>query len=160
MKPLDLSDFIPYRLSVLANVVSTSLARAYGQRFGLSIPEWRVMAVLGQFPGISALEVGTRTAMDRVTVSRAVARLLAKRYLARRFSDTDKRRSELALSSAGEKIYREVVPMARAYERALVKALTPAQRLALDDAMHCLQQCAEALVASGFPGEGTAPGKS
>lgn len=145
VKPLDLAGFLPYQLSVLANQISSQLARVYAERFKLSIPEWRVMAVLGQFPGMSALEVGARTEMDRVTVSRAVARLLAKRYVARNFSALDRRRSELRLSARGQAIYAEVVPLARAYERSLSAALTPAQRRALDRAMVALRQQASAL---------------
>ena len=145
MKPLDLAGFLPYQLSVLANQISGQLARVYAERFSLSIPEWRVMAVLGQFPGISALEVGSRTEMDRVTVSRAVARLLAKRYVARNFASLDRRRSELHLSARGQTVYAEVVPLARAYERSLITALTPAQRRALDRAMAALRQQATTL---------------
>ena len=73
---LDLDHFVPYRLSVLSNRVSDAIARHYSERFGLSIPEWRVMAVLGQTPGLSARDVAARTAMDKVQVSRAVACLL------------------------------------------------------------------------------------
>jgi len=146
VKPLDLAGFLPYQLSVLANQISGQLARVYAERFRLSIPEWRVMAVLGQFPGISALEVGERTEMDRVTVSRAVARLLAKRYVVRRFSSLDRRRSELDLSSRGHTVYAEVVPLARAYERSLAAALTPVQRKALDRALEALRRQASLLV--------------
>ena len=73
---LELEGFLPYRLSVLSNTVSQAIAAEYEQRFGLSVTEWRVMAVLGRYTGISAREVAERTAMDKVAVSRAVARLL------------------------------------------------------------------------------------
>src|SRR3954469_13741602 len=73
---LDLEHFLPYRLSVLSNRISSAIAREYSQRFGLGVTEWRVMAVLGRYPGLSANQVATRTAMDKVAVSRAVARLL------------------------------------------------------------------------------------
>src|SRR5215470_16697842 len=76
---LDLDRFVPYRLSVLTNRVSSAIARHYSDRFDLSIPEWRVMAVLGQTPGLSAREVAARTAMDKVQVSRAVASLMRAR---------------------------------------------------------------------------------
>src|SRR5471030_719714 len=80
---LDLDRFMPYRLSVLTNRVSHAIARHYSQRFSLSIPEWRDMAVLGQTPGLSAREVAARTAMDKVQVSRAVASLLRAKRIAR-----------------------------------------------------------------------------
>ena len=70
---LNLDRFMPYRLSVVTNRVSSAIAQHYSQRFDLSIPEWRVIAVLGQSPGLSARQVAQRTAMDKVQVSRAVA---------------------------------------------------------------------------------------
>jgi len=90
---LELAHFLPYRLSVLTNTVSAALADAYSRRFGLSIPEWRVMAVLAGSPGLSAAEVAARTAMDKVAVSRAVARLARSRRLRRRRTSGDRRRS-------------------------------------------------------------------
>ena len=80
---LDLDRFVPYRLSVLTNGMSDAIARHYSERFGLTIPEWRVMAVLGQTPGLSAREVAARTAMDKVQVSRAVANLLRRKRVTR-----------------------------------------------------------------------------
>ena len=70
---LHLEGFLPYRLSVLSNTVSSAIAAAYFANFGLSIPEWRIVAVLAANPGLSAAEVTARTAMDKVAVSRAVA---------------------------------------------------------------------------------------
>ena len=72
---LQLENFLPYRLSVLTNLVSSAIAGAYRERFGLSIPEWRVVAVLANSPDLSAAEVAQRTAMDKVAVSRARSRL-------------------------------------------------------------------------------------
>src|SRR5580698_8430065 len=80
---LDLDHFLPYRLSILSNRASDAIAQHYSYRFGLSVPEWRVMAVLGQRPGLSARDVATRTAMDKVQVSRAVASLMRTRRVAR-----------------------------------------------------------------------------
>ncbi len=102
---LDLEHFLPYRLSVLANRVSGTLARAYSQRFGLTVTEWRIMAVLGRYPGLSANELAERTAMDKVAISRAVARLLESGDLLRSFDRADRRRSKLRLSKAGFAIY-------------------------------------------------------
>ena len=80
--PLVLEDFLPYRLSVLSNTVSTAIAGAYHERFGLSIPEWRVLCILAMTPDLSAAEVAQRTAMDKVAVSRATASLLKMRRIA------------------------------------------------------------------------------
>src|SRR3546814_12463572 len=78
---LDLERFLPYRLSVLSNRVSQTIADFYVERFGLAVTEWRVIAVLGRFAGLSANGVAVRTAMDKVAVSRAVARLLERGLL-------------------------------------------------------------------------------
>ena len=75
--PLRLREFLPYRLSVLSNTISRRIAEIYDREFGLTIWQWRVMAVTGDTPGISATDIGQRTAMDKVAVSRAVGRLLA-----------------------------------------------------------------------------------
>jgi DNA-binding MarR family transcriptional regulator len=90
---LRLENFLPYRLAVLSNTVSTTVARAYDKRFSVSIPEWRVIAVLGRFPGLSAVEVAGRTLMDKVAVSRAVTKLIKNGRVEREFADADKRRS-------------------------------------------------------------------
>jgi DNA-binding MarR family transcriptional regulator len=125
---LELDRFLPYRLSVLSNRLSNAIARCYETRFQLSVTEWRVIAVLGRFPGLSANEVAERTAMDKVAVSRAVARLLESGRLQRDLHDADRRRSVLELSEAGYAIFHAVAPLALAYERALLEALEPQER--------------------------------
>ena len=135
---LELDRFLPYRLSVLSNTVSTAISGAYQERFGLTIPEWRVMAVLAMNPGLSAAEVAQRTAMDKVAVSRAVASLLKQRRIARQMARADRRRSLLKLAPAGQRVYAQVVPFALAYERELVAPLTARDREALDRAIRIL----------------------
>ncbi len=135
---LHLEDFLPYRLSVLSNVVSAAIAGAYAERFALSIPEWRVLAVLAATPDLAAAQVAAHTAMDKVAVSRAVANLLRTRRIERTTARTDRRRSMLRLSAAGARVYGEVVPVAREYERALLRPLSRAQRAALDKLLRVL----------------------
>jgi len=125
---LELERFLPYRLSVLSNRLSNAIARSYETRFQLSVTEWRVIAVLGRFRGLSANEVAERTAMDKVAVSRAVARLLESGRLQRDLHENDRRRSVLELSPAGYAIYEAVAPIALSYERALLDALEPSER--------------------------------
>ena len=131
-RALDLERFLPYRLSVLSNRVSQSIAQGYAERFGIGITEWRVIAVLGRDTELSANEVAERTAMDKVAVSRAVARLLERGLLQRDTHGDDRRRSVLALSEAGYAVYDEVVPVARAYEQRLLAPLDDAERAMLD----------------------------
>jgi DNA-binding MarR family transcriptional regulator len=143
---LELERFLPYRLSVLSNRLSNAIARCYETKFQLSVTEWRVIAVLGRFPGLSANEVAERTAMDKVAVSRAVARLLESGRLQRDLHDADRRRSVLELSPAGYEIFRSVAPLALAYESALLEALEPEERdtlLALLDKLGAHAQDAE-----------------
>jgi DNA-binding MarR family transcriptional regulator len=132
---LDLDHFVPYRLSVLSNRVSDAIARHYSERFGLSIPEWRVMAVLGQTPDLSARDVATRTAMDKVQVSRAVASLLRTKRIARAGDDKDGRVTRLSLTRQGTAIYDEIVPLALHLEAVFLAALTPAERATLSNLM-------------------------
>ena len=135
---LHLESFLPYRLSVLSNTVSSAIAGAYRERFGLSIPEWRVLCVLAMTPDLSAIEVAQRTAMDKVGVSRAVASLLKLRRIERRVAKSDRRRSVLRLSKAGESVYEHVAPFALAYERNLIAPLDEQARVALDGLLRTL----------------------
>ncbi len=117
---LILEDFLPYRLSVLSHTISTNIARVYEKRFGVSIPEWRVIAILGRFPGLSAVEVADRTLMDKVAVSRAVTKLIKNGRIDREFADADRRRSILNLSEEGRKVHNEIAPLALQFERELL----------------------------------------
>jgi DNA-binding MarR family transcriptional regulator len=129
---LHLEHFVPYRLSVLTNIVSMSIAVAYEREFGLSIPQWRVIAVLARYPNLSAIEVAERTAMDKVAVSRAVQGLLTSRRLVRSYDAGDRRRSRLRLSPTGISVYTRVAPLALNYEKNLLDALSPSDRTVLD----------------------------
>jgi len=129
---LELEKFLPYRLSVLSNRVSQLIASHYEARFGLAMTEWRVMAVLGRFPDLSASEVADRTAMDKVAVSRALAGLLQRGLIERDTHGGDRRRSVLGLSPAGYEVYDEVAPMALECERRLMAPLSAEEREVLD----------------------------
>ena len=129
---LNLRQFLPYQLSIVTNRISASFARLYSEKFNLTIPEWRVMAVLGQRPGLSADEVCGETEMDKVPVSRAVSKLLGKGLLKRDFSGDDRRRSILHLSEAGYGMYAQIVPLALSYETELKASLTEREQSQLD----------------------------
>ena len=125
---LDLECFLPYRLSVLSNRVSDAIARVYSDRFALGVTEWRVMAVIGRYPGLSAGEVAQRTAMDKVAVSRAVAGLVDAGRLQRDTHGDDRRRSVLQLTDDGHRIYDEIAPLALAFEQRLLDGIDVAER--------------------------------
>ena len=135
---LRLEDFLPYRLAVLSNTVSTTVARAYDKRFSVSIPEWRVIAVLGRFPGLSAVEVAERTLMDKVAVSRAVTKLIKNGRIDREFADSDKRRSILNLSEDGKILHDEIAQLALQFERDLLHGFSDDEMTTLNNVMERL----------------------
>jgi DNA-binding MarR family transcriptional regulator len=135
---LRLEYFLPYRLAVLSTTVSATVARAYDKRFGVSIPEWRVIAVLGRFPGLSAVEVAERTMMDKVAVSRAVTKLIKNGHIDREFADTDKRRSILNLSDDGKRLHDEIAELALQFERDLLLGFSEEELDSLNSLMERL----------------------
>lgn len=120
---LNLETFLPYRLSVLSHTISTTIAKVYESKFGVSIPEWRVIAILGRFSGLSAVEVADRTMLDKVAVSRAVTKLIKSGRIDREFADADRRRSILNLSEEGKKVHDEIAPLAMAFELELLQGI-------------------------------------
>ena len=142
---LDLDRFLPYRISVLANTISTTLAGAYSQRFDLRIPEWRVLATLGGYPDSSAREVAQRTAMDKVAVSRAVSNLMDQGRVSSAIDSGDRRRTLLRLSADGEALLARIVPLAHAYESRLLETLSVEERVQFESLLHKLMQQASLL---------------
>ncbi len=143
--PLILEEFLPYRLSVLANLVSKAVARLYEDRFDLKLPEWRIMAVLGRSPGHSASEIAEITAMDKVAISRALARLTIMGRVESNGDPSDGRRQRLQLSAAGLVMYAEIVPLARSVEQQLLDRLNAAERAQLDQLIGVLTATARLL---------------
>jgi DNA-binding MarR family transcriptional regulator len=129
---LALEKFLPYRLSVLAQLVSESLHDLYAGPFALAVTEWRVMAALGRFAPLTASEVGQRIVMDKVAVSRAVARLLKRGLVERTADRADRRRAPLKLSARGRTIHARIVPLALEYEAKLYAPLSPEERRQFD----------------------------
>jgi len=134
-RELILERFLPYRLAILSHSVSNSIATVYANRFGLTIPEWRVIVILGRFPGLSAVEVAERTLMDKVAVSRAVTRLLKNGRIHREFADADRRRSILTLTDQGLKVLDEIAPLALGIEDMLLDGLSEEEVAVLNTVM-------------------------
>lgn len=145
---LALDDYLPFRLSVASNGVSRLIARAYEDRFGLTIPQWRLMAVLAEGP-LSQQAVVTRTAMDKVTVSRAAQGLVTRHLISRTASPSDGRSHSLDLTETGRRLYGEIAPLALAYEAALLTGLAPAEVAQLKRLLNRLEAAAARL--SGEP---------
>jgi DNA-binding MarR family transcriptional regulator len=123
-----LAEFLPYQLSVTSNAVSGRIAQEYRSRFGLSIPEWRVMAVLGDSGARTQRELTRLTIMDKVAVNRA-CKVLEERGLARREPNAQDGRSHLLeLSEAGLAMRGQIMPLALAMEKQLFAKFTDAER--------------------------------
>jgi len=150
----DLEQFLPYRLSVLTNTVSQGIARSYRGRFDLSVTEWRILAVLGRFPGLTAREVTARTAMDKVSISRAVSTLEQKELLQRQTDPGDRRRQRLYIvPGRGQAVLEQVIPEARRYEEALSGTLSASELETLSALIDKLQRRARELNIASSPRE-------
>lgn len=119
-----LEDFLPYRLSVAANRVSRLFARRYSEAYGLGIPEWRVLAIVGRFDTLSPSAVGEWTAMDKVKVSRAAASLVARGLLKQTQDPEDGRGRLLRLTRRGHAVYQGMVPLACELEGQLAEGMS------------------------------------
>lgn len=136
---LPLEHFLPYRLNRLAEAVSSEFARTYRDRHGLTRPEWRVFATLGQYGSMTATAIGAHSAMHKTKVSRAVSALEGRKWLTRTPASTDRRVEHLALTKAGLAAYREMVPLAKAFESGLLGKLDARERNALLNGLQALQ---------------------
>lgn len=146
MEPLlTLERYLPYRLSLLSNKVSETVAKTYKDKFAISITEWRIMAVLGEYPGISADEVSLKTHIEKSLISRAISKLLKRKLLCRNISEDDKRRSELMLSNTGYEVYEEIVPLSLEYERKFLATLSQQEQEVLSSLIDRLSQHAESI---------------
>jgi DNA-binding MarR family transcriptional regulator len=142
---LKLEEFLPHRLNVLSSLVSEALTRVYG-RYQLGIPEWRVLVTLGETEVMTAKAIGARTHMHKTKVSRAVAQLEARKFLARRANRADLREAFLTLTPAGRLVYEELAPTALAFMDRLFEVVAPADRPAFDRAMRELTRRSAELV--------------
>lgn len=146
---LRLDDYLPYRLSVAANAVSQLIARAYVDRFGLTVPQWRLMAVLGEDSPLTQQALCGRTVMDKVTVMRAARGLLQRRLLRRQPNQQDGRSHRLSLTATGERMYAEVAPLALKYEAILLAGIEAADVVRFEQWLRRLQRSAAALTDGG-----------
>ena len=142
---LELEKFLPYRLSVLAQLVSDSLHDLYAGPFNLTVTQWRVMAALGRFAPLTASEVGQRIVMDKVAVSRAVAGMMKRGLVERATDRADRRRASLRLSTRGKAMHGRIVPLALEYEARLYETLSPEERRTFNSLSDRLFARAEAL---------------
>ncbi|MBL0767399.1 MarR family transcriptional regulator [Sphingopyxis sp. DHUNG17] len=142
-KKLNLDNFLPYRLSIASNALSERIATEYQNRFGLKIPEWRLMAVLGEGQPKTQRELVEATRMDKVTVNRAAKALADRKLIARQAHETDARSHHLDLTETGRSLYDAIVPAALASETQLESNITADERAALMAILQKLTAAAE-----------------
>src|SRR6187402_3262199 len=143
---LQLEGFLPHRLNVLSSLVSQALTQVYS-KYGIGIPEWRVLVSLGQFGVMTGKAIGAQTHMHKTKVSRAVAQLEERKFLTRRANRADLRESFLSLTPAGRAVYEELAPSALAFMDRLAEVVAAADRPAFDRAMKQLTKRSAELVA-------------
>lgn len=139
---LQLSQFLPYRLSVLSNTISQRIAETYQERFGLTMGQWRIMAILGEADRLTATQLCQRTAMDKVAVSRAVAGLVEADNVSRTPAESDARQAHLSLTEKGQAVYQQIVPHALSFEQDLLCHLSEDDVAALDQLLGQIAQAA------------------
>jgi DNA-binding MarR family transcriptional regulator len=141
---LILENFLPYRLMRLSEAVSREFAKAYHDRYGLTRPEWRVFATLGQYGTMTATAIGAHSAMHKTKVSRAVAVLEKRKWLERQADPADRRVERLTLTNAGRAAYRAMVPVARDFEVKLLSRIEGREAQQVLDGLAVLRRAIEA----------------
>ncbi|MFW2541604.1 MarR family winged helix-turn-helix transcriptional regulator [Primorskyibacter sp. 2E107] len=139
LQSFDLAHFTPYRLAVAAQQTSEELARQYRARFGISIPEWRVLVHLTQADDVSVRDIEARVAMEKSKVSRAASRLETAGLISKRAHETDRRLLRLSLTAQGRSLMAELLPLAEEYQREIEARLGPAFK-ALEQGLTALLQ--------------------
>lgn len=144
---LKLEEFLPYRLNVVASLTSQALSRIYAERYGIGVPEWRVLVTLGQYGMMTGKAIGSHSHMHKTKVSRAVAVLEKRKLLARQTNRADLREAFLSLTPAGTTIYQDLAPIALEFARRLGEVIEPGDRAAFDRAVDRLTERSTMLAA-------------
>jgi DNA-binding MarR family transcriptional regulator len=146
--PLKLEEFLPYRLNVVASLVSQALSRIYVDRYRIGVPEWRILVTLGQFETMTAKAIGAHSHMHKTKVSRAVGTLEKRKLIVRRENRADRREAFLSLTPAGRAIYRDLAPGALEFAKHLFETIDPADRAAFERAVDRLTERSRTLSAA------------
>jgi DNA-binding MarR family transcriptional regulator len=138
---LELERFLPYRLNVAAEAVSRALSRIYAENHGIGIPEWRVIATLGQFGRTTAKAIGAHSRMHKTKVSRAIALLEDRGLVSRAANAADRREEFLELTTKGERLYDELAPKALGFERSLIERIGRRDAARFEQLLGRLEKC-------------------
>ncbi|MGB1213505.1 MAG: MarR family winged helix-turn-helix transcriptional regulator [Pikeienuella sp.] len=140
MTSFNLDDFLPYQLAAAAERVSADFAVTYRAQFGLSIPEWRILAHLSQNDALSVRDLHQRAGLEKSKASRAAARLEASGLVEKKAGSVDKRLIELTLTAEGTAALTKLIPIARAFEDDIIASLTDQEQSALRSALQKLRR--------------------
>jgi DNA-binding MarR family transcriptional regulator len=143
-KPFSLRGFLPYQLAVLADYTSTRFAEVYSEKFGLSIPEWRVLATVGERDLLRAKDIEAERHLHKTVVSRAVAKLRACGLVELKNNAEDRRESFLMLTAEGRKLYAKIIPLARTYSDEILASLSASERKGLERGLKRMLERVEA----------------
>lgn len=149
MPTLKLDEFLPYRLSITSNRVSSAIGTAYQALFGLKVPEWRLIAVIAEGKGLTQQALGVATRMDKVTVSRAAIALVDRELVARQPNPDDQRSHLLSLTAAGKSLYESVAPKALELEAQIFAGFSAKEIAAFRAVLDRLEIAAAALDPEG-----------
>lgn len=137
---LKLEEFLPYRLARAAEIMSRSFAEIYKKHTGMTRPEWRAFATVGQFGTVTATFIGQHSSMHKTKVSRAVVSLEQRGWLARTSDGADRRIEHLALTKKGWRVYAALIEEARKFEADVLQALGEGPSNALISGLDHLEQ--------------------
>ena len=139
---LKLDRFLPYRLSVASNAVSARISQSYRKRFGLKIPEWRLIAILAERDSMTPQEIGQAGELDKITVSRAASALIERGLVVQRRNPGDGRSHFLSLTDDGRALYTEIAPAALAMEADLLAGFSATERTHLEALLRRIEAAA------------------
>lgn len=142
----ELQSFLPYRLAVLADAVSQSIAELYSERFALNRAEWRILAALGDEPNMTGKQLSAYTTLDKMQVSRAVNAMLDRSLLIRSENPADRRNMVLCLSDQGQELLSQVIPVVQEREKFLLEALTETEQTMFEVASRKIHEKAKQLL--------------
>lgn len=134
----DLQNFLPYLLNMAAEESSLAFQTAYKDRYGMLRTEWRVLFHLGRYGRMTAREIGQRARMHKTKISRAVAKLEARRFLTRERDADDRRLEYLELTGAGRKAYEDLSAIALRYDSELASQFSKEEARVLRRALRKL----------------------
>ena len=124
---LDLPSYLPYRLSIVATLVKQALADIYKDDPGLTEPEWKVMTLLAHHGPVASGDIGSFVTLDRVAVSRALAKLIERGFVSRRVNPNDQRTYQVDLTDKAARIYDRMAAEALEIEQAILSRLDPGE---------------------------------